>query len=68
MGWTSNADPFSNLRLDFETLDSAIEYAHSHGFAYEVEEEVPKPENVPPKDYGHNFRFVPPAKSLEDLL
>lgn len=31
MGWTSNADPFSNLKLNFDTLNQAIEYANLHG-------------------------------------
>eukprot|EP01098_Paradermamoeba_levis_P017301 TRINITY_DN9891_c0_g1_i1.p1 TRINITY_DN9891_c0_g1~~TRINITY_DN9891_c0_g1_i1.p1 ORF type:complete len:154 (-),score=47.25 TRINITY_DN9891_c0_g1_i1:69-473(-) len=68
MGWTSNADPYSNLKLKFPTKEKAIEYCQAQGFAYEIEEEVPKAQNVPPKDYGANFKYIPPKTGYEDLL
>ncbi len=36
MGWTSSRDMRSQVRLEFDTKDEAIDYAQRNGFAYTV--------------------------------
>ena len=63
MGWTSTGDPFSTLRLTFDTAEGAIHYAKRHGWQYKVEEptdEVVKAK-IEPKNYGSNFVPAPPT-------
>merc|ERR1712217_330061 len=55
MGWSSTADPLSNMVLDFATKEDAMAFAEKHGWAYELED--PK-ERVPKaKSYALNFSW-----------
>jgi len=40
MGWTSSADPMSNVRLRFNTREHAVEFATKNGWKYEVTAEA----------------------------
>ena len=54
MGWTSSADTATQVRLRFESLDQAKEYAAKAGLAFQVvqaRERTPKS-----KSYSDNFR------------
>ena len=56
MGWTSTADPLSNMRLDFTTKEEAIVHCEKNGWKWFIEaEEKPKPKRV--KNYGSNFAW-----------
>ena len=55
MGWTSSSDMKGQIRLTFETLESAVDYAKRQGIAYRIIE--PKPRKRTPKSYSDNFRF-----------
>ena len=37
MGWSSTADPLSNLQLDFATKEDAIAYAEKNKWSYLLE-------------------------------
>ena len=53
MGWSSTTDTTSQVRLKFDTKESAIAYARNHGIAFQVTD---KPELVrKEKSYGANF-------------
>jgi hypothetical protein len=55
MGWTSSSDMNSQLRLRFDTLEAAREYAADHGIdAVVVQPKTRKP-NIRPRGYGENF-------------
>ncbi|MCB1507712.1 MAG: ETC complex I subunit [Hyphomicrobiaceae bacterium] len=54
MGWTSSTDMHSQVRLRFETLDEAIDYARKNGIAYRVIE--PKEKHRARVSYSDNFR------------
>ena len=54
MGWTGSTDTLTQLRLRFETLAEAENYARRHGIAYRVFK--PKPRHHAPKSYSDNFR------------
>jgi NADH dehydrogenase len=55
MGWTSSGDTNSQVRLSFETLDAAKDYAKRHGLdAVVLEPKIRKP-NIRPGGYGENF-------------
>ncbi|XP_048396399.2 NADH dehydrogenase [ubiquinone] iron-sulfur protein 4, mitochondrial isoform X2 [Stegostoma tigrinum] len=55
MGWSSTADPLSNIDISFTTKEDAIAFVEKNGWNYEVEEKKVK---VPrPKSYGANFSW-----------
>ncbi len=55
MGWTSSADPLSQVKLWFDSKEDAIAYASRNGLAYRVEE--PLEASRRPMAYSDNFRF-----------
>lgn len=55
MGWTSSGDTQSQVRLEFDSKEEAIEYASRNGLAYALTE--PKPRKPLSKTYADNFRF-----------
>ena len=60
MGWTASGDTLNQVRLKFETIQDAVGYAQSKGWAYTV---LPTHQRrVVPKNYGDNFKYVPPEE------
>jgi len=55
MGWTSNADTQSQVRLTFDTKEAALDYAKAHGIVATVQEPKPRKVNIRPGGYGDNF-------------
>lgn len=56
MGWSSTGDPLSNLNVEFNTKEEAIELCEKNGWRWFVtSEEKPKKERV--KNYGVNFSW-----------
>lgn len=56
MGWTSTADPMSNVKLSFETKEAAIAFAERNGWKFEVKAETSKTNTTPGTYlYKHNF-------------
>ena len=53
MGWESSSDTLSELKLEFSTKDSAINYAKKKKIDYELIE--PKKRKVVRKSYADNF-------------
>jgi hypothetical protein len=53
MGWTSSSNTETQLKLFFPSKETAIEYAKSEGFEYEVEE--PALPSIKQKTYAENF-------------
>ena len=53
MGWESSSDTFSELRLEFSTKESAINYAKKKKIDYELIE--PKKRKIVKKSYADNF-------------
>lgn len=58
MGWTSTADPMSNVDLKFESIEDATFFCEKHGYKYDVQE-TPVTDEVFDKPgsqkYAHNF-------------
>jgi hypothetical protein len=54
MGYTSSADMRSQVRLEFDTKEEAVDYAQRTGIAYQVFE--PKDRVRPAIAYSDNFR------------
>ena len=42
MGWTSTADPLSNLKLTFDTEEEAVAFAQKNGWKFETRAPVPE--------------------------
>ena len=57
MNWTSFSDPYSILKLKFDSKEQAIAYCEKYGWNYRVTDPVHwKDTNMKGKiDYGHNF-------------
>lgn len=55
MGWSSTGDPLSNMQIQFETKEAAIDFCDKNGWEWFVEPEKPKPTRV--KNYGVNFSW-----------
>ncbi|MFC2970221.1 ETC complex I subunit [Acidimangrovimonas pyrenivorans] len=55
MGWTSSADTQSQVRLRFETLEEAEDYAREHGLDYTVARPHQRKPNIRARGYGENF-------------
>ena len=53
MGWESSTDTFSELKLEFSTKESAIDYAKRNKIIFEVVE--PKQRKILKKSYADNF-------------
>ena len=53
MGWESSNDTLSELKLEFNTKELAIDYAKKNKIEYEIIE--PKQRNVVKKSYADNF-------------
>ena len=53
MGWESSSDTLSELKLEFSTKESAINYAKKKKINYELIE--PKKRKVVRKSYADNF-------------
>ena len=55
MGWTSNDDTQTQVRLRFSTKEAALDYAKENGIdAIVVDPKTRKP-NIRPRGYGENF-------------
>jgi len=55
MGWTSSSDMNSQVRLRFDSLEAAKEYAADHGIDAVVLKPKQRKPNVRPGGYGENF-------------
>ncbi|SVC03533.1 uncharacterized protein METZ01_LOCUS256387 [marine metagenome] len=53
MGWESSTDTLSELRLEFSTKESAIDYAKRNKIIFEIIE--PKQRKILKKSYSDNF-------------
>jgi predicted DNA-binding transcriptional regulator YafY len=55
MGWTSSTDMQSQVRLRFESKDTALAYAAAHGIDAVVQEPKERKPVIRPGGYGENF-------------
>ncbi|XP_070542296.1 NADH dehydrogenase [ubiquinone] iron-sulfur protein 4, mitochondrial-like [Ptychodera flava] len=55
MGWSSSADPLSNVMVRFNSKEDAVRFAEKHGWRYEIEEK--RTPRMRPKSYGANFSW-----------
>lgn len=57
MGWTSSSDMSSQVKLTFDSQDSAIAYAQKHGLAYQVFAPKSRAHVIRNAGYGDNFAY-----------
>lgn len=55
MGWTSSDDTQSQVRLTFDSKETAVAYAREHGIDAVVTEPKARKANIRPGGYGENF-------------
>ena len=55
MGWESSTDTYSELKLEFNNKDLAIEYAKKNKIDYELIESNARKINI--KSYSDNFKY-----------
>ena len=62
MGWTSSEDTQSQVRLNFDSKEAALNYAAAKGIEATVTEPKSRKANVRPKGYAENF--VPDRRAV----
>ena len=55
MGWASARDTLNEVRLRFDTLDEARDFALAHGLEYTLTQ--PQRRTAKAKSYADNFRY-----------
>ena len=60
MGWSSSADTNNQIRLTFDSFEDACEFAKSKGWDATIVS--PHQRIVVPRNYGDNFKYLPPAE------
>ncbi len=55
MGWTSSSDTQTQVRLQFDTREEAVEYAKENNIAAQVREPQARKPNIRAGGYGENF-------------
>ncbi|CAM9476020.1 unnamed protein product, partial [Laminaria digitata] len=55
MGWTSTADPMSNMNISFSTPDQAVRFCKKRGWKYEVKAPAKREAVFGKFAYSHNF-------------
>lgn len=55
MGWTSSDDTQTQVRLQFDSVDAAVEYARAHGINAVVRNPQTRKPNIRMGGYGENF-------------
>ena len=53
MGWSGAGDTSCQVRLTFNSMDEAINYAEKNKLLYTIEKK--KTRKITPKSYGYNF-------------
>ena len=54
MGRTSSANMYGEVKLKFDSMESAVLFAKNNNYNYELEE--PKQRKIPKKSYASNFK------------
>ena len=55
MGWTSSSDTQTQVKLQFDTKEAALEYANDHGLEVVVQDPKVRKPNIRARGYGENF-------------
>lgn len=61
MGWTAAEDTLAQVRLKFPSVEEAAAYAEEKDLEYTIQQ--PRERNIRPRNYGDNFRYIPPENS-----
>ena len=62
-GWKGNILPKYKTKVKFSNLDSAIAYAESNNYTYEVIKNRPKKIKI--KSYAENFKYNRPKTEID---
>ncbi len=60
MGWISSKDTLNQVKLSFDTIEEAIDYAEKRGWEYTLQEVQTK--KIKPRTYLDNFKYQAPVK------
>ena len=55
MGWTSSSDMQSQVHLNFDSKEAAVDYARENGIDAQVQEPKKRKVNIRPGGYSDNF-------------
>lgn len=58
MGWTSSGDTLNQVRLKFDSKETAISFAESKGMEFTLEAEHKR--KIPSRSYLDNFKYRAP--------
>lgn len=62
MGWTASGDTLNQVRLGFDSMDQAVEYARKKGWGFVVQPLHKR--RIKPRNYTDNFRYIPPSDAV----
>ncbi len=57
MGWVSSEDTLNQVKLRFESMERAVEYANKKGWVFTVL--PPHGRKITPRNYADNFKYFP---------
>lgn len=55
MGWTGSSDMRSQVRMQFDSVEAAVEFAKGKGIAYSLQKTQTRKPRVRQGGYGENF-------------
>ena len=61
MGWSSSGDTLNQVRLKFDSMEKAMDYANKKGWVYTVL--PPRERKITPRNYADNFKYFPPEEN-----
>ena len=62
MGWTASGDTLNQVRLGFDTMEDAVDFARKKRWGFVVQPVHGR--KVKPRNYGDNFRYIPPSDAV----
>lgn len=62
MGWVASGDTLNQVKLNFNTMEEAVDFARKKGWGFIVQPVHGR--KVKPRNYSDNFRYIPPSDAL----
>lgn len=60
MGWSGSEDTLNQVKLKFDSAESAVNHAKKNGWEYTVIPEQTR--KLRPRNYSDNFKYFPPKE------
>ncbi len=61
MGWISSDDTLNQVKIKFDSLEKAKDFANNKGIEYTVD--LSHHRRIKPRNYSDNFKYTPPKET-----